>query len=540
MRIAPLLLIGGSALSLSAADSAPQGRQMSNASVWAAKQLEALPRMLRVDLVWEPLEGVAAYEVQRSVSPNGPFRTLRNSLPSLFLFSDYIGEAGATYYYRVRADINGGIQSEGEWSEVVAATTQPFERDGFLTEVQEAGFRYFYHFAHPVSHLPREGIKAKDSWTLDTISSVSSGMYFFNMAVGVERGFITREEAVQHVSKAIEFMSEEVDRFHGAFPHWIHGRTGRVIPFSGTDNGADMVETAILAKGLLFAREYFDGSEREERQIREQADRLWREIEWDKFIHNGVMIWHWSPDHGFSNLPIVGFNEAEIAYIFAVGSPTHAIDPEVYWNGWVGQNPNYFNPRFVAGYESAIPLQLGNDYGMPMFLMHYSYMGMNPKQVPLLEGTLFEEFENLTLANHDYCKLHAGKFAGYDRFWGLTASLDPDGYKAHEPMHVDNGTISPTAALASIPYQPELVMDMMEAMYVDYGAMLWGPFGFYDAFNFNRNWVADGYIGIDVGPIGPMIENYRSGKLWDVFMGAPEVNSAIEDIWNENNAITSK
>jgi hypothetical protein len=137
-------------------------------------------------------------------------------MPSLFLFADYIGEASKTYYYRMRAE-------EGEWSNIATATTQRYDRDGFLTEVQEAGFRYLYNFAHPKNHLPREGIKAKDSWTMDTISGVSTGMYFFNMAVGIERGFITRKKAVQHTSIAIKFLAEEADRFQGAFPHWING-----------------------------------------------------------------------------------------------------------------------------------------------------------------------------------------------------------------------------------------------------------------------------------------------------------------------------
>jgi hypothetical protein len=107
-------------------------------------------------------------------------------------------------------------------------------------------------------------------------------------------------------------------------------------------------------------------------------------------------------------------------------------------------------------------------------------------------------------------------------------------------MHVDNGTISPTATLASMPYQPELVMDMMEAAYLNYGKMLWGPFGFYDAFNFSRNWVADGYIGIDIGPIGPMIENYRSNLLWETFMQAPEITDALQKIWDETEQLSSE
>ena len=493
--------------------------------------IEALPRMLRVDLIWTPVGGALGYEVQRGTTASGPFELLTNPLPTLFMFSDFIGEAERTFYYRVRtlgASVGG---APGEWSDPVSATTTPYEREGFLTEVQEAGFRYSYHFAHPVSHLPREGIKATNSWGTDMISAVSTGMYFFNIAVGVERGFITREEAAEHVYQALEFLAYRVDRFHGAFSHWMNGSTGEVMPFSPTDDGADLVETAILAKGLIFAREYFDQTNAEEVEIRKLADGIWGQIEWDRFIDNGTMAWHWSPQHGFSDLPIVGFNEAEIAYLLAIGSPQHSIDASIYWSGWVGQNVDYFNSRLVAGLEKPIRLQLGYDYGFPMFLMHYSYLGLDPRRLTMPGGSLFEEFERLTLANHDYCKLNSGRFAGYDRFWGLTASLDPDGYLAHEPMHADNGTISPTGALASMPYQPEIVMEMMEAMYLQYGEILWGPFGFYDAFNFSRNWVADGYIGIDVGPIGPMIENYRSGKLWEVFMQAPEINEAIRKVW---------
>jgi hypothetical protein len=502
------------------------------ASAYKSLGFEALPRMLRVDLIWAPVDGAQSYEVQRSESEEGPFEKLENRLPSLSLYSDYVGDAGKTYYYRVRAASVDGSNRASAWSSVQGATTMPFNREGFLTEVQEASFRYFYYFSHPASNLPREGIKATDSWSLDTISAVSTGMYFFNMAVGIERGFVSREDAARHVAKAVEFLDEEVEKFEGAFPHWMHGSSGRVIPFSPTDNGADLVETAILAKGLLFAREYFDQPNSAEAYIRQTADRMWSDIRWNRFIHEGVMAWHWSPNYGFSDLPIVGFNEGEIAYLLGVGAPKHPIDPKVYWDGWVAKNPNYFHPRLVAGLDGPIELNLGRDYGMPMFLLHYSYMGLDPRRLPMAEGTLFEEFERLTLANHDYCKLFAGRFAGYDRFWGLTASLDPDGYLAHEPMHVDNGTISPTAALASMPYQPGLVTGLMETMYVDYGAMLWGPFGFYDAFNFDRNWVADGYIGIDVGPIAPMIENSRTSKLWDVFMRAPEIQEAIQQVWS--------
>lgn len=494
--------------------------------------LRALPRMLRVDLLWDWQTDGAVYDVRRAERPEGSFEVLENALPMVHLFSDVLGEADLTRYYQVRLQSIDGKPVEGEWSEVVSATTTPFEIEGFLTEMQEAGFRYFYDYANPVSGLPREGVKPEDSWEPNMVSAVSTGMSFFNLAVGIERGFISREEGAERVATMLGFLKDKAARFKGAFPHWLDGYTGEALPFSAKDDGADLVETAIIAQGLIFAREYFFGDNETEKSIRSMAEELWREIEWDAFIKDpggeNVMVWHWSPEHGFSDLPIVGFNEAEIAYLLGIGSPTHPIDPACYWDGWVGGNPRYFNPRVVEGVEGPISLQLTSGYGIPMFVMHYSYLGLDPRALRLPEGTLFEEFERATLAQHDYARMNAHRFKDYDRYWGLTASLDPDGYRAHHPVQDDNGTISPTGAISSIAYQPEKVVRMIEEMYLTDGAELWGPFGFYDAFNPSRDWIATAYIGIDVGPIAPMIENYRTGKLWRTFMRAPEIQAAIE------------
>jgi hypothetical protein len=509
------------------------------ASVGTSYELEALPRMLRVDLIWDNLGEGLQYEIQRAPKVDGAFTTLKHITPSVHLYSDFLGKADMRYFYRVRT-VDPATKTYGKWSEIVSARSTEFEREGFLTEVQEASFRYFYDYAYPVSNLPREGIKAIDSWDPETMSTVSTGMYFFNLAVGVERGFIAREEGSAHVLELLRFLNEKTQRFHGAYPHWIDGETGKVRPFTETDNGADMVETSIIAQGLLFAREYFNAGNKTEQEIRNIADQLWKEIEWDKFVLNpdddNVMVWHWSPDHGFGDLLITGFHEAEITYILGIASPSYPIAVDNYWNGWVGKNKNYFNPRSVKGLDGPIDLILNHDYGIPMFVMHYSYLGLDPRMIPLGNGTLFEEFERLTLANHDYAKLNAHKFKGYDKYWGLTASLGPDGYRAHHPIHEDNGTISPPGALASIAYLPEDVIDMMCTLYLEEGASVWGPFGFYDAFNLKRNWVAGGYIGINLGPIGPMIENYRTGTLWETFMRAPEVNAAIEKIWSHPKA----
>jgi hypothetical protein len=533
LRHIPVLLVVAGLL-FACSSSPPQNAEGSSFGV------EALPRMLRIDLLW-PNQGEGLhYQIQRAENPEGPFEDLRHVTPTVHLFSDVLAEPGLTRFYRVRT-VDPDSGDTGEWSPTVSATSTPFEREGFLTEVQEAGFRYFYHYAYPGSHLPREGIKAVDSWDPEAMSTVSTGMYFFNIAVGVERGFITREEAVAHVTVLLDFLAEKTQRFFGAYPHWIDGETGLVREFSDTDNGADTVETAILAQGLIFAREYFDQDTTGEEHIRTIADRLWKDIEWPHFIKTkegkDVMMWHWSPDHGFSDLKVVGFHEAEIAYYLAIGSPTHPVDPSVYWTGWVGHNPEYFNPRTVTGLDGPIDLLLGRGWGKPMFTMHYSYLGLDPGQVPLKDDFLFAEFERLTQANRDYARLNPRQFQGYGKFWGLTASLSPDGYRAHHPVGNDNGTISPTAALSSIAYLPEPVIEMMCTLYLEKGETLWGPFGFYDAFNPTLNWVADGYIGIDVGPIGPMIENFRSGILWTTFMKAPEIQRALDKVWNHPLAI---
>lgn len=503
-------------------------------------EVDALPRMLRIDLAWENQGEGLHYQIERAVSADGPFASLEHITPTVHLFSDYIGEAGITRYYRVRS-LDPKTKATGEWSAVVSATSTAFDQEGFLTEVQEAGFRYFYNYAYPGSNLPREGIKAQDSWDPEAISAVSTGMYFFNIAVGIERAFINRDEGAQHVSIALDFLAGPTQRFFGAFPHWIDGNTGEVREFSATDNGADMVETAIIAQGLLFAREYFNKDTSLETHIRATADELWKAIEWDKFIKQpeNVMIWHWSPDHGFSDLPIVGFHEGEICYILGIASPTFPISTDTYWDGWVGQNPEYFNPRTVPGVDAPLKLTLGWDYGKPMFAMHYSYMGLDPRKVPLLDGNKFNEFTRQTEANRQYALLNADQWKGYDTYWGLTASLTPEGYRAHTPVTDDNGTIAPTAALSSIAYLPEPVIQLMADMYLKQGKKLWGPFGFYDAFNPTHDWVANGYIGIDVGPIAPMIENYRSGKLWDTFMQAPEIQPALEQIWSHPKASRS-
>jgi hypothetical protein len=484
------------------------------------------PRQLGVSLQWQPAQGSMGYEVQRSSTPSGPFKTLHNNLPQLTLFNDFVG-AQATNFYRVRS-IQTNSESHilpSDWSAPVAGCSEAFNQEQLLTDVQRASFDYFYLYAHPVSGLARASARRDPN-----ICAIgASGMGLFNIGVGIERGFITRQEGASLVLKQLVFLTQKADRFHGAFPHFINGQTGKVIPFSRYDDGADIVETAYLMEGVLFAREYFSRPDAEETQIRTLADNLWRGVEWDWFVNPAnpipAMVWHWSPHYGWKkNLYILGFNECQIVYVLALASPTHPIKPENYWKGW--ESGNYADDSTQFG----IHVELGDytDVGPPLFMSHFSYLGLDPRQIMFHGRSYFDHFRDFCLVQVRYAESKSQAHKGYGPLWGITASAGPDGYRAFAPGLRDNGTLAPTASLASMPYVPAESLSCLLEMYQKYGSRLWGPFGFYDAFNFSRDWVSKTYLCIDEGPIAPMIENYRTGLCWKTFMKAGEIQPVVK------------
>ena len=490
----------------------------------------ALSRQWRVDLLWDAAGAGATYEVQRAPQPGGPFTPLPARLPGVNAYSDFIGRAGGDYFYRVRAIRPGGTNgaaAASAWSEIRSGSPKPLDPEGLLDEVQEAGFRYFFDFAHPVSGLARVGT-SKDG---DVCSIGGTGWGLYNLVVGVQRGFVSREEGAKRTLQILRFLSNKADRFHGAFPHWINGATGKVVPFKPLDDGADLVETGFLTEGLLLVREYFSGQDQPEVEIRKLADGLWRSVEWDWFAQekNGhpCLFWHWSPQFGWQkNHAISGFNECQIIYVLALASPTHPIPPRYYWQGW---ESTYYGTEHT---EFGVRLTLGRELGPPLFWTHYSYLGLDPRQISYGGKSYFQHFQDFCHVQILYADSRRAEFKGYGPLWGLTASHGPNGYKAFAPGRRDNGTISPTAALSSMPYVPEQSRAFLLNLYEQYGARLWGPFGFYDAFNLTRDWISVDYLGNDVGPICPMIENYRSGLCWNTFMKAPEIHSVIKVLAN--------
>jgi hypothetical protein len=397
--------------------------------------------------------------------------------------------------------------------------------DQLLDLVQQQTFRYFWDFGDPVSGLARERSNTADYGNeVSTIGGTGFGVMSF--IVAAERKWKTREEVAARLLKMLNFL-QKADRFHGMFPHWVYGATGQVRPFSENDNGADIVESAFLFQGLLAAREYFDKNNKVEKQIRSIITRLWNEADWNWFTKGeNVLYWHWSPDKEWiMNHRITGYNECLITYVLAASSPTHTISADVYHKGWT-DSKNFINGKDYYG----IKLPLGFDYGGPLFFAHYSFLGLDPRGLKDQYADYWMQNKNHTLINRQYCIENPKKFKGYgENCWGLTASDNHLGYGAHSPTE-DLGVITPTAALSSFPYTPEYSMKALRHFYEDLGDKIWTEYGFADAFNETEDWYASSHLAIDQGPIIVMIENYRSGLLWKLFMKNNEIQNGLRKL----------
>ena len=390
-----------------------------------------------------------------------------------------------------------------------------------LTLVQKQTFKYFWDYGHPVSGLARERLGSGE-----TVTTGGSGFGIMTLPMGVERGFVSRQEAADRLRTIVNFLLNKADRFHGAFSHWLNGTSGVVIPFSAKDNGGDLVETGFLIEGLLAAAGYFDRPEEED--IRSGIDAIWRDVEWDWYTQGGqdVLYWHWSPSLDWAmNMQINGWNEALISYVLAASSPTHPVPESVYHKGWARSGGIKNGNKY---YDITLPL--GSHLGGPLFFTHYSFLGLDPRGLKDTYADYWEQNVAHARINHAYCAANPGKHAGYSATcWGLTASDIPKGYTASSPTN-DKGVIAPTAAISSMPYTPEESLAALKEFYYVYGNKLWGDYGFYDAFSLDDAWFATSYIAIDQGPIAVMIENYRSGLLWDCFMKHPDVAAGLKKL----------
>lgn len=402
--------------------------------------------------------------------------------------------------------------------------TAGLDDEALLDRVQRETLRYFWDFAHPVSGLARERSNVTARYGLEAVTTGGSGFGVMAIIAGVSRGWIGRAEAVDRIWTMVRFLLK-ADSYHGILPHFLNGETGRTIPFSRKDDGADLVETSFLIAGLLCARQYFDDAGEGESRLRAAIDWLWREAEWDWHTRDGrnVLYWHWSPNNGWSmNHEIRGWNECLITYVLAASAPRYAISPEVYHRGWA-EGRDFLNGRSCEGTR----LPLGPEGGGPLFFSHYSFLGLDPRGLRDRYADYWAQAVAHVRINHDHCLRNPGGFAGYGPdCWGLTASDSPAGYDAHSPTN-DLGVISPTAALSSLPYLREESLRALRHFHHDRGGQLWGEYGFIDAFSPATGWEARTHLAIDQGPIVVMIENARTGLLWRLFMSCPEIHIGL-------------
>ena len=496
-----------------------------------------------IDIKWDPVtdNDLQGYTIYRSLGGH-KFQPIGIQIAGTDRYTDFLGRPGVSASYRVKAVDRAYRQSA--YSGSASASTQEFSDDELLTMLQEACFRYYWEGAHPVAGATLENIPGDDR----IVATGATGFGIMALIVGVDRGFITREQGIQRLADILGFL-EKAPRYHGAWPHFLNGYTAQgMLVFGMFDNGGDLVETSFLMEGLLAARQYFKGASEAEQSLHQRISRLWEAVEWDWYrrsAHDSALLWHWSPQWSwYIDHRLTGFNETMITYLLAIASPTHSVPAELYYTGWAGQSSaaiayrsgwsgssegdRYSNGHIYYG----IKLDVGVGSGGPLFFTQYSFMGFDPHGIRDRYTDYFENNRNIALINLAYCEANPGHFEGYGPDdWGLTASDDQLGYLAHSPdVANDDGTITPTGALSSFPYTPEASMAALKFFYRDLGDRLWGVYGPRDAFNLSRNWFSPIYMGLDQAPIVVMVENYRTGLIWKMFMSNPEIQPMLDKI----------
>lgn len=479
-----------------------------------------------VHLKWNDNIG-STYELYRA-DESGRFTRIAESSSNEYMdFSVGKAESPRDYTYRICPK---GFPVDSAAKFEVRASVPAASDSALLDMVQEYTLRYFTDFAHPHTGLARERSNDRNG---DIVTTGGTGFGLMSLIVGAERGFISKERSVKIIEKTVTFL-ENCEKFHGAWAHWYDGDTGKTFSFSKYDDGGDIVETAFLVEGLLAVRQWLaDSADAKEKDLSQRCDKLWRGVEWDWYTRGtDSLYWHWSKNHGWKmNHRIKGFDETFIAYVLGVSSPTHPFSPDVYYACYP-KSTYYYNGKEYYG----IKLDLGMELGGPLFFTHYSYLGLDPKAVEVHGSNLFDRNRAHTLIHYNYAIDNPKGHKGYGAdLWGFTSSDDPlVGYTSHHPgTEAENGTVSPTAAISSIVYTPEETLGMIRHLYYDLGEKVFGKYGFYDSYNPSMaegQQVVKSHLAIDQGPQVVMIENYRSGMIWDIFMTCPEIQEGLRKL----------
>ncbi len=498
---------------------------------------------MHVDINWPQITDPNVHLVKIYRSCDGSiYQPAGIQQPFINRFADFTGETGKNYSYLITF-LNSSYE-ESEFSEPVSASTRVMSNDELLTMVQETSFRYYWEGSEATSGMARENIPGRHNM----VATGASGFGIMALIVGTERGFISREESVERFLKILRFL-EGAQKFHGAFPHFMDGPSGKVEPFFGLrDNGADLVETSFLMEGILAARQYFSRDDEQERLIRQKITGIWEGVEYDwfrRYRDGDYLFWHWSPDQGWIiDHRLIGWNETMVVYLLAIASPTHPVPASMYYTGWASQGhiAQTYRSRWGQSTDGdmytngntyyGITLDVGVNNGGPLFFTHYSYLAYDPHFITDRYTNYFVNNQNIAKINYRYCLNNPKGFKGYgEDGWGLTASDGPFDYSADEPViRQDHGKLTPTGAISSFPYTPEESMKALKNYYFNYGHFLWGEYGFRDAFSLTANWCSEIYMGLNQAPMTVMIENYRTGLIWKLFMQDPEIQEGLRKL----------
>jgi hypothetical protein len=465
---------------------------------------------------------LASYRVYRALSSGGPF-VAQGAAVTAPGFCDLAVNNGQTYYYQVTALSNSSQESAP--SVTIPVTPLPFASDDqFLEYVQQTAFDYFWYAANPANGL----VPDRSSSSPCSIAAVGFGLTA--IGIGIDHGWISR---TQGVARVLATMNTFWNGPQGAATSGIIGYNGWFYHFLGMNTAVrsgsselSSIDTALLLGGILYAKQYFDGTNSDETAIRSLADAIFNRVDWN-FMARGtnVVAMGWDPTTGFSTFGNwIGYNEGMIIYCLGLGAATNPL-PASSWSQWTSG----YTWNTLYGY-SFVPFP-------PLFTHQYPHCWIDFRHITdaymnAHDSTYFENSRRATLAQRNYCIANPLGQVGYSSTnWGLTACDDPNGYRAHgaPPPQSDDGTIAPTAPGGSMPFAAEVCLPTLQAMYTRFRTHIWTPYGFRDAFNFNApTWYGPDELGIDEGPIVIMIENYRTQRPWQLFMRNAEIQRGLQ------------
>ena len=385
-----------------------------------------------------------------------------------------------------------------------------------LKKVQKDSFQYFLIHTDPGTGL------TKDSSRPGAPASIAAtGFALASFAVASQNGWLSYREAYQKIERTFDTLEQRTASERGFFYHFLDSKTGK----RAWNSEISSIDTALLIAGALIAGSYFRGTVLETR-----SKRLYERVDWN-WMRNGTFLFchGWKPGRGFLPYYWDMYSEHLILQALALGSVSHPV-PQKVWLEWKRLMDSYNDHKIIYSYTGSL------------FTYQYAQAFIDFRNLNDRGINYFQNSKEAALANQEFCNFYKDQYQSYqDNVWGLSACLGPEGYKAYgaEPgIGLHDGTIASYAAIGSIVFTPSQSMSVIRTLYEKYGERLYGELGFKDAFNLDRNWWADEYLGTDQGIVVLMLENFlNDGAVWKHFMKFPLIQQWMERAELRNKAV---